>query len=145
MTPKKRPYVSLILATKTARPSLVEFMKERPSWRVSQLEMCDPYGWHELDAAAVAEIKNRLRSFESMTWSEILVRDREENHRIQVQDICAKARERLISIRQDDIDHLVSLRVTGRRRMWGIEDGSVLKLLWWDPEHEICPAPKKGT
>ncbi len=38
-----------------------------PSWRVSKIEMVDPYGWHNLDAKTLLYIKDKLANFESMT------------------------------------------------------------------------------
>jgi hypothetical protein len=54
--------------------------------------------------------------------------------------IIGEAQRRLVAIAQDDIDDLFSLHLGGKPRVWGVRDGSVLRLLWWDPEHEICPS-----
>ena len=40
---------------------------------------------------------------------------------------------------------LVSLRLSGKQRIYGIQDRGVLLLLWWDPDHKIYPVKKKGT
>lgn len=109
------------------------------------IEMCDPYGWHEIDKSTLQRIQERISAFESMTWGEILVRDGKENHAIPVCDLNCDARNRLVELKQDDIDELVSLRFSARERIFGIREGAVLKLLWWDPMHLICPAPKKHT
>jgi len=37
-------------------------------------------------------------------------------------------------------DALVSLRLSGKERVWGILQENALLLLWWDPGHEICPS-----
>ena len=107
--------------------------------------MVDPYGWSELDRTALNIIRERLRSFESMTWNEILVQAHRQNHLVSIERLCKEARDRLEENRQSDIAELVSLRVGGGERVWGILDGSILKLLWWDPEHAVCPSLKKGT
>ncbi len=36
------------------------------------LELCDPFGWHEVDHATILKIRERLHHFETMTWYEIL-------------------------------------------------------------------------
>ena len=120
-------------------------MSERPTWRVSQLETCDPFGWHALDAATAHEVRARLGAFESMTWSQILIGAGHQNHRIGIGQLCKRAQDRLVALRQDDIDELVSLRVNARARVWGIADEATLRLLWWDPEHQVCPALLKHT
>jgi hypothetical protein len=112
-----------------------------PAWRLSLLELDKPFGWHELDAGQMRYVREKLSSFESMTWGEILGK---QNHRVAVDSICNDAQRRLIEIKQDDIDELVSLRLSGAERIWGILD-NVVKVLWWDPNHEICPSLLKHT
>jgi hypothetical protein len=55
------------------------------------------------------------------------------------------ARKRLEQLRLDDTDELFSLRLNGQERLWGIRSNDIFSLLWWDPKHEICPAPLKYT
>lgn len=114
----------------------------RPAWRVGHLEMCDPFGWHEINAELLAEIRQKLRDFESMKWSEILGRN---NHLVDRSDLCKEARDRLEALGLDDLDQLLSLRLTGAGRVWGMLEHNVVTLLWWDPEHKVCPSYKKGT
>ena len=83
-----------------------------------------------------------LRPFESMTWSEI---EGKRNHAISCDSIIREAQRRLEDIGQDDLDELFSIRLTGRQRIWGIRDGTIFRLLWWDRQHAICPSPKKHT
>lgn len=45
----------------------------------------------------------------------------------------------------DDLDQLFSLRLTVRKRVWGIKEGNIFWILWWDPEHEVCKSHKKHT
>jgi hypothetical protein len=77
-----------------------------------------------------------------MTWAQIMGTG---SHPIPVGDITPDAQRRLEAIGQADVDELFSLRFTGRERLWGIRDRHTLKVLWWDPGHEICPSTKKGT
>ena len=78
-----------------------------------------------------------------MTWQEIL--ESRQHHPIEINRLCPAAQRRLAEISQDDIDDLISLRLGGRERIWGIRDGATLKLLWWDPDHQVCPATLKHT
>jgi hypothetical protein len=121
------------------------YNNRRAAWRISHLEMCDPYGWHKIDLRTFDHIRAKLSGFESMTWNQILVDGKKHHHSIDVDKIIKPAQERLSAIEQDDIDKLVSLSLTGRNRVWGILEEGVLRLLWWDPNHEICPSPKKHT
>ena len=102
--------------------------------------MVDPFGWHEIEKNKLGEIRNKLADFESMTWHEILGKN---SHLIPVSGICKAARDRLELLKQDDIDELLSLRLSGKQRIWGILEDQALKVLWWDPEHLVCPSSKK--
>lgn len=133
---KKRPRTS-------AEPT--RYLKLNPSWRISQLEMVEPFGWHKLDPDMADYIKGMLSSFESMTWAEILIDAKKRNHSVPVGDLCKSARQRLRDMRQEDVDEIVSLRLSGKERVWGILEEGVLRLIWWDPEHQVCPSQKKNT
>ncbi len=61
---------------------------------------------------------------------------------MEIAKLSAEARQRLVELRQDDVDELFSLRMTGRRRVWGFREANVLRFLWWDPDHQVCPVDK---
>jgi hypothetical protein len=121
------------------------FHDKRPSWRFSKMEFCDPYGWHVLDAATLQEIREKLKHFETMTWAEILVVAKKQNHTVSVDLLEADAKGRLRASGQGDLEELVSLHLTGKQRIWGILREGVLNLLWWDPDHSVCKAILKHT
>jgi hypothetical protein len=107
--------------------------------------MVDPFGWHRIDTAKLEEVRRKLGDFESMTWNEILVVAGRRNHAVAVDRLCKAAQDRLEEIGQGDVDELTSLRLSGPERVWGIRAGHILKILWWDPEHTVCPALLKHT
>jgi hypothetical protein len=104
--------------------------------------MRDPFGWHEIDRDAVEKIRQRLVNFESMTWPEILIRGEKRNHRIPIPTLCKEARDRLRDLRLLDEEHIVSLGVGSRERIFGFLHVVVLDVLWWDPDHGVCPSYK---
>jgi len=63
-----------------------------------------------------------------MKWHEILNRN---NHEVDIKSIDKKAKERLELLRLDDIETLVSLRIMGSVRIWGIRVHNCFKVLWW--------------
>ena len=63
-----------------------------------------------------------------------------KNHEIEVSRIIPEAQERLVELHKADYDVLFSLRVSGKIRIWGIREGRVFQILWFDFEHEICPS-----
>ncbi len=91
------------------------------------------------------EIRRKLGNFESMTWAEILQRSNNHHHLIPVERICAAARARLDALDQSDAEMVLSLRLSNLERVFGILDGPVLRVLWWDPNHQICPAELRNT
>jgi hypothetical protein len=111
----------------------------RPSWRVASIELVGPYGWHSISGETLLYVREKLAHFETMTWSEILVTGKKRNHSIKVSAITAAARERLEAIGLA-LDEVVSLRLAGKERVFGYLDNGVLVLLWWDPNHQVCPS-----
>jgi hypothetical protein len=116
----------------------VESVSEtRPVWRIGLMDMDGPWGWGTLDAEQVRQILERLRCFETMKWREI--ENTPSCGSMELNTMCADAKERLTEIRRDDIDSLFKLRVTKSARVWGVRSGSVFEVLWWDPEHSVYP------
>ena len=79
---------------------------------------------------------------EKMTWTDLR---NHGCHLVSIEDLCKTAQTRLIDINQDDKDELYSIRLSGKVRVWGVKESNVIRLLWWDPEHEICPSLLKNT
>lgn len=114
------------------------------SWQFSALDEDGPWGWNTVDAATIStSVLPRIKAFETMTWADI--EGKTGSHFIDVYEIIPNAQRRLSDIGQDDVDCLFSLRLQGRQRIWGIRDRNIFKVLWWDPEHAICPSVKKHT
>ena len=114
------------------------------SWHIRILDREGPWGWSDLDKSKLwGCVFQRLSEFEKLTWQEIF-RNR-KNHPIKKHRLCPKAQQRLSDINQDDTDELISLGVTDISRVWGIQDRNILKVLWWDPDHEVCPSKKSRT
>lgn len=89
------------------------------------------------------EILCKMKDFETRTWAEI--KGGKQNHSIAVDLIEPVAQKRLQELGLDDLDSVFSLRLTGTKRLFGIRTGRVFEVLWYDPEHEICPSLKKHT
>lgn len=88
------------------------------------------------------EVREKLAALETFAWSQL---DRRKHHRIAVADLSAAAKKRLETINQDEVDALYSLRLAGAERLWVILHGNVCYLLWWDPDHTVCPSKRKHT
>lgn len=120
--------------------------EEYPSWHLRILDRNGDWGWEGIDERTIwKDIHSKLSELERKTWNEILIKESYKNHFVLISKICPRAQKRLKKIKQDDIDGLVSLRLTGEKRVWGIKRGNVLKVLWWDPYHTVCPSLKRHT
>ena len=112
-------------------------------WKVSRIDDGGKWGWHQITCPDfLRKIWEKMRNFETMTWDEILGRD---HHTIPVSNITKETQKRLKELRHDDVQELVSFHITGRERIWAIRLGNLSYLLWWDPNHEVCPSPLKHT
>lgn len=80
-----------------------------------------------------------------MLWREIISKEPGKSHQISVSKLNRNPKKRLQEIGQTDIDDLFSLAIDGKRRVWGIKSVNILKIIWWDPDHTVCPSPKKHT
>lgn len=107
--------------------------------------MADHWGWHAVSASELRSVHRKLSDFETMTWQEILVRANRQNHHVEISSLCGKAQTRLDQIGYGDLESLVSLRLSGAERVWGVMHEGILTLLWWDPNHEVCPSLLKHT
>lgn len=76
-----------------------------------------------------------------MDWNDTVARD----HAVKVSSIIPEAQRRLMELQLDDTDQLWRFRFDGETRLWGLRDGSCFLVLWWDPEHKVCPSKLKHT
>ena len=115
---------------------------KRPVWRFQILDYEGPFSCKEIGPAELERVIRRMGALESMTWTDI---DKTGSHFIDVGSLSPAARKRLQDIGQDDVDQVYSLRIVGKERVFGIRDRWILKVMWWDPEHGVCPSHKKHT
>lgn len=109
-------------------------------WIVSTFDVDGPWGLAALQDTDWRPILGHMKSFETMTWAEILKaaggrREGNNNHPIPVEDLTPDAQKRIADIQLDDLDSVFSLRCTGTIRLYGIRDQRVCRLLWFDPWH----------
>lgn len=113
----------------------------KPAWRFSTVDRNGPFAWPIGDNAEL-EIVEKLHQFDSMKWGEI---EGNDHHAIPLSKLSPEAQKRLAEIKQDDIDEIFSFHSGGKPRIIGIRDRDLVKLLWWDKDHLVCPSHKKHT
>jgi hypothetical protein len=112
-------------------------------WRFSSIDRNGPFSWSALvHPASYKDVMEKLHLFETM--EETAIRG-QGSHPVPIDQFAKPARDRLSEIQLDDLDELMSFRITGAGRVWCRMHGNMMLVLWWDPSHEVCPAPKKGT
>lgn len=74
-----------------------------------------------------------------------MIRDKTRNHHVSVRDFIPEAQKRLAGIFNEEYQELYSLRLSGKERLWGIIEGGVFYIVWYDKHHEVCPSEKKNT
>lgn len=117
--------------------------QKKPVWLIGKMDMKGPWGWENIATPTdLSMVRTKLSNFENMKWGDI---DGGRNHNIPVSNICKKAQKRLTAIKLDEFDILYSLHLDGKKRVWGIRDNHVLKIIWWDPDHTVCPVKKRHT
>lgn len=89
-------------------------------------------------------IFKKIIDFETRTWGNI-ENDKKKNHYVPVNEICPMAKKRLKELKQEDIDNLFVIHFNNKNCLWGIREGRVFKILWWDPLHEVRFSEKKNT
>ena len=102
--------------------------------------------WHDdhYKETRFGEIAKKMQSYERMTWAEIR-RDGVRDHAVRLDKLVIKAQKRLQRLKLDEWDFLWRLRFTGKQRLWGIKTGRIFLVLWWDPQHKVCPSRLKNT
>lgn len=113
------------------------------TWSFALLDDGGPFGWHQCNShEKYFEILQKKKSFETMTLADL---GRGGSHNVEQWKLCKAARDRLAELKLEDIDELYSLRLSGTNRIWCIKHLNVMRVLWWDPDHQVCPSLKKHT
>lgn len=127
-----------------------QYYSQNPAWTFANSDQ-DMWAFSKEHVGEViwTEIIPRLRALETQTWSEILVRDKKQNHSLDLNDSNRVVQDRLIT-RYIEAESLISLRVTGTHRLYGYMTGRVFNILWYDDEHGdnskcVCRSHLKHT
>jgi hypothetical protein len=109
------------------------------SWRFSTCDRGGPFSWGELGDPQYKEILEKLHEYENKNYNDIQAAG---SHAIETEKLCNDAQERLRAIKLDDIAALMSFRCAGDDRVWCIPEGGLMRVLWYDPKHQVYPVAK---
>lgn len=115
-----------------------ETFDEKVQWC---FELFDNYIWHGNDyqERTFRSVADGLKQYSNRTWKDINS-NRSRDHYVAKDKLSHDAQRRLKKLKMDDIDNLWRFRFGGALRIWGIKAGKVFRVLWWDPQHKICPS-----
>ncbi|WAH58485.1 hypothetical protein LZ023_02535 [Pseudomonas silvicola] len=113
------------------------------SWRFGGIDKDGPFAWTSLDdPAEYKDVMERLHCFEGMDQKQLQMSG---SHPIAISSLSREAQRRLEHIQQDDVDELMSFRITGPKRVFCIRERNVMRVLWYDAAHGVCLSKLKGT
>ncbi|MGM0302107.1 hypothetical protein IGI66_001724 [Enterococcus sp. AZ048] len=119
------------------------YLNSKPVWKFKRIDHTHEK-WNFNNCSDMGSTLKKLADFESMTWNDIQVNAKKNNHFINVSDMIKEAGQRLDYLGIVE-DQLFSLRITGKMRIFGILRTGEFEVLWLDCDHEICPSKKKHT
>jgi hypothetical protein len=122
--------------------------EETICWRFAVVDRGGAWGFDRLDGAGLADLMDKLKSFESMTMRELFAPGSEHGKdypmpRVQTANKAAYRRLEDLDLQYHDL--LSRLRLGGEKRLYGFRLNNVFYVLWWDPEHAVYPSRKRHT
>ncbi len=102
---------------------------------------------HQFSKSIDKVLLDSLKARESTTWGELLTqtggrKKGTNSHNIPMDELIKEAQDRAAELGLIE-DGLLSLRLDGTHRVFGIMEDGVLSIVWFDREHEICPMAHK--
>lgn len=92
----------------------------------------------------------KMIRYSNMTWAEIKRQTHDQgnskHHFLRPEELSKESQERLTAKGLEEAnDALFSFALNNTLRIVGIREGERFKVLWYDPNHEVCPSVKKHT
>ncbi len=101
------------------------------------------WGWGKVTACLLFKIINRLHDYEGMSWGELLKGS--HNHAMDIAKINTKAKARLQKTKFPGAGVLHQLNFGKKERIWGVREGAIFHVLWWDQDHTVYKTQRKNT
>lgn len=96
------------------------------------------------------DFMEKLIAYSSMTWRDVTSQTHDEgkskHHFLSADSLSREALERVKARELDEsLDAIFSFALENKLRIVGVRIDENFHVLWYDPEHEICPSSKKHT
>lgn len=144
-------------AVRQARAELpVSAARERPVFCFKHAQVnCDPRWAFRPATDEAAELLEFLRLMAQSTWAEIESmrtggKDRHKKHHdleVDAPPFDSQAVRDLekAKLGQEFGETMFRFRLSGEKRLWGFRNHATFHVVWWDPDHKVCPTEKNHT
>ncbi len=126
------------------------FYSENPAWAFANSDQ-EMWAFSQTHIGELfwTELFPRLKALETQKWSEILLKNKKQNHSLNLNALNKIAQDRLAA-KFIEAESLISLRITGSHRLYGYMTGRVFNVLWYDDDHGdnnncVCRSHLKHT
>ena len=125
--------------------------QHKPSWTFTQSDKSGKWAFSQENIGE--EFWNLIfpffQSIGTQTWNEILIGSKKQHHTIDVESLNKCAKDRLAEL-HIECDEVISLRLGGKTRIYGIWQLSTCSILWYDCDHGdndtcVCRSKLKHT
>lgn len=126
------------------------YYDESPAWVFSTADKeCWAFTEERIGSVIWSELIPYMKSVEGQKWKEIMLNAKKQNHSIETTFLNKAARERLVQLHLE-LDSIISLRISGKHRLYGYTIGRVFCILWYDDNHGdndrcVCRSQLKHT
>lgn len=116
-------------------------------WTAHEIDHAYSGSWDwNLSPKETADLLDLLATTSRLKWREVKAlevhskkRTRRLHHSQSVDSICRDAQKRLDDLGRGDQESVFRLRHGNTVRVWGVLEGPVFSILWFDREHKIYP------
>lgn len=125
--------------------------KECPVWVFTEIDKAGEFAFDlNRDEFRHQEVLEKMINYSNMTWSDIKKQthdDRKSKHHAIAYEALSKAAQERLKAKhlEEDSDAVFSFALNNLLRIIGIRRGKEFSVLWYDPNHEVCPSTKKHT
>ena len=139
----KRPKSFETVAPKRAFDSKANHLSEIIRFRFDQIDSGSPWDLEKIGQGDLSELLTFLRSISHSTIGELFHGNGPGKHYTDLHSgMSAPALRRLVELYSGQ-DYVHRLRLSGKKRLFGILVGSEFSILWWDPEHDVWPSKRR--
>ncbi len=124
---------------------------EKVIWRFDMIDRSGKFAFDlSRDDFRYKEILEKLIDYSGMTWAEVRRQTHDngksKHHLLNVEFLSREAYERFKMRNLEEYsDSIFSFALQNKLRIVGIRKDEHFHVLWYDPEHEVCPSKLKHT